>query len=144
MGCHPVAVTHCFMWAASLSSSTTTPIACFIVVSTCCCILSSFLPHISLFHIMKICCKYPQLQVALHVGVNNLKSLCFITDLFLEDIVFLFYLAWGMFVYCHFKPGHSVLCSVWTVAQNSGTFWINLEFLLSIFNSFVVNIHLLE
>jgi hypothetical protein len=131
------------MWA-SLSSSTTALTACFIVASTCYCILSSFLPHISLFHITKICCKYPQLQVALHVGVNNFKSMCFITDLFHEDIVFLFLLTWGTFIYFHFKPGRSVLCSVWTVAQNSGTFWINLEFLLPIFNSFIVNINLLE
>lgn len=109
--------THCFTWAASLSLSTTAPTACF---------------------------KYPQLQVALHVGVNNFKSLYIITDLFLEDIIFLFVLTWGTFIYCHFKPGHSVLCSVWIVAQNSGTFWINLEFLLSMFSSFLVNLHLLE
>jgi len=81
--------------------------------------------------------------VALHVGVNNFKSLSIVPDLFLEDIVFHFVLTWGTFIYCHFKPGHSVLCSVWTVAQSSGTFWINLEFLLFLFNSFIVNIRLL-
>ena len=82
--------------------------------------------------------------MALHVGVNNFKSFSIVPDLFLEDIVFLFVLTWGTFIYCRFKSGHSVLCSGWAVAQNSGTFWINLEFLLFIFNSVIVNIHLLE
>ena len=66
--------THCFTLAASSSSITEAPTVCFIVASTCCCILSSFLPHISLFHITEICCKYPQLQVALTLGLITSRA----------------------------------------------------------------------